>query len=753
MLGLGAAGSFTAEAHADSRPFGVLPEGNLRLDSPAEYDSVVTLADGRLLVEGDFARVDGQRVAGPVLLDANGRLLRALEPRCVGQSVVLGRKPCRLTMLALPDGGFVVAGAFDAIDGQPIGGIARFRADATLDTDFRPIFHVSSGQQPALIGARLGHLYFQSDRTHPVRRIALAAPYLGDPSYSVPNPGAVRVLDNQGQLYALTAVDGVVIGVSRRQPSGAVDPNWFAQIPNLAALWHDPVTDGVFLVGRLPQAPNDTIARANPAGGVDPEWRLESVPSDGAAGMTLILAIGGGRILSEHFDGTTRWLASHDAGSGRLIRAVQHPLPSNTAFFPGPDNGWIAAKTRHDASPAFFFGPGTHLRATNQPIRLDRTLSQDPRLDTDIHAIGAAFVARRANDGGLLVGGEFDAVDSMPRKRIARLDPQWRVDQSWQLDAASGPRFPIWWVGQAEDGPILAGEFHSLLLQIATPRPNLLIVASGGTPARNRSQGSSPFTTLISGVHAYGSQLCFWPTGLTPARALWRTRVASLLTLPPFGWAGCEVDVTWGIETSSAPLAISPDGWLYYLELPSPNRTVRRVRTESGALPDPSFSIELPPPVSPWGISVGAFAATREHIYISVFETPTAGGRVLRYLSSNGQIDPTWPTVTRVNAFARIAADEQWLYLWDQVVMSQTGPWDLFRRSAIDGSSSGRLRAIEGTLRHDAGHPPNPDITVIGDGHAIASWRFIQLDGLPRDGFAIVGSVETILVDDFEASP
>lgn len=201
-------------------------------------------------------------------------------------------------------------------------------------------------------------------------------------------------------------------------------------------------------------------------------------------------------------------------------------------------------------------------------------------------------------------------------------------------------------------------------------------------------------------------------------------------------------------------LAPSPDGWLYYAQSLTTGMVIRRIRTDAQAQPDPNFLIALPPPPAQWSFHVAGLAATRQHVYVSLIENTSAGGRVLRYLASNGQIDPTWPTVTRVNATARIAADEEWIYLWDQAPANPTwrGPWELTRRSAIDGRATGTLRAVEGTLQRDAGHP-DPEITAIGDGRAIASWRFIQLDGVPRDGFAIVGSVETILADGFEANP
>jgi hypothetical protein len=754
LLMIAMAGLLPTDARADSRPFGVLPEGNLRLDSPAEYDQVVTLADGRLLVEGDFARVDGQRVAGPVLLDANGRLLRALEPRCVGQSLVLGRKPCRLTMLALPDGGFVVAGAFDAIDGQPIGGIARYRADGTLDPSFRPLISVTSGQQPALVGVRLGHLYFQASSVGAVQRIALEPPYLVDPSYVALEPFTSPVLDNSGRLYFIARLISMTIGVRRRNPDGSFDPDWSVFDQNVSALWHDPATDGVFMLSRDPAGGGTTIARLSPAGGLDSNWRLEDIPTAGTPGVLRPrpLAIAAGRVLSEQFDGVTRWLVSHEAATGRLVRSVPLPVPGGASFFGTREGAWIAAASRLSSS-----WPYPDLAPTNQLARVDKDLAVDPTITTDIHHIGASFAAGPGLGGAWVVGGAFSGIDGEFRNRITRLTHQWKVDRDWRHDSSARALFPVWRVGETTDGIVVAGEFQSRVLTPADPSPYMLLAASGGSPAQRRWIGGSPLQSFVIGAHVYGSDLCPWPLEIQPRPAIWRVPVSQLLppAAPVNNPYACAYDFTWRADGSGWLLAPSPDGWIYYPQQLASGTVIRRIRTDSHAAPDPGFVIELPPPQIQSSIHVLGITATRQHVYISLLENAASGGRILRYATSSGLIDPTWPTVARGNASARFAADEGWLYFWDQAPIgpSWQRPWELHRRSAFDGTENGRLRAIEGTLQRDAGHPPQPDITVIGDGRAIASWRFIQLDGLPRDGFAIVGSVETILVDDFEASP
>lgn len=743
-------------ASADHRPFGVLPEGNIRLDSPAAYDAVVTLSDGRLLVEGEFARVDGERVSGPVLLDANGRLLRALTPRCVGQSVVPGRKPCRLTMLALSDGGFVVAGNFDQIDGSNVPGLARYRADGTLDAAFTPLSQVAAGQQPGLVGERLGHLYFRTSPAGAVQRIPLSPPHTIDPDYLAINPGRAQVLDNAGVLYFFADLLGVTIGVRRRFADGTFDPDFIAGLPNITALWHDPVTNGVFMVARDVPSAADAIVRIRPAGGIEPDWSLELIPTDGMVGTNpRPLAVGHGRVLSEQFDGTQRWLVSHDALTGRILAASALPVPRDSGYFASSTGGWIAAPPAATLLPDPASGSSGR-RPENQLTRIDGALQVDSNLSTDLYLIGASFAVAAGNKGTWLIGGDFSRVQRQDRVRIARLQADWRVDPVWNIASAARPMNPIWRIGETSDGFVAAAEFMQVLFTVFPPLtgPHVVLAAPSGSPAQRRSVGNSAFRGLTLGPHLYGSQFCRWLSGSEPPPVIWRTPVARLF--PPHAPANnpsfCDYDFSWRLDGTVRALTASPDGWLYYAVQEQSSIIVRRIGVDPNATPDPSFSITLPPPPTPLSFQLPVIAATSDAVYVSLNETSSGNGRVLRYLTSTGAPDPSWPTVTRVNAVASLAADEHWLYLWDQLgtVPSVNGVWELTRRSAADGSIRGTLRAVVGNLPTSSGQQPEPSIMAIGDGRAIASWRFVQLGGIPRDGFAIVGSVEAIMADGFD---
>ena len=749
LVALAALCGVTHAALADHRPFGVLPEGNIRLDSPAAYDAVVTLSDGRLLVEGEFARVDGERVSGPVLLDANGRLLRALAPRCVGQSVVPGRKPCRLSLLALPDGGFVVAGGFEAIDGEVIAGIARYRADGTLDTDFRPIASVTPEQAVQLVGVALGHLYFRSSGTF--RRVPLAPPHIVDPTYTIEHVDPVHVLAPDGRLFLVGRFAGMYMGILRRNPDGSF-AGTISGVPEPTALWFDPGTARLFALSRAAGGAGTDLFRIDPGTGVESDWRLERVPSDRQVTLTISpRALDAGRIIGEQSVGTSRWLTVNAASNGNLIAAVPLPVARDAAYFGDGAGGWIAVPPRLER-----IGMIAEPRPANPLVRLNAALSIDPSLATDIHAIGAAFTSAPATGGGFFIGGEFGAVEGIRRQRLARLDAAWRIDPGWQVADAARPRFPIWNVGHTSNGILVAGEYNRLIQTVGVPVPELILAAGSGEPAHRRSVRSSPFSGIVVGEHVYGWQLCPWPPEQQQPPAIWRVPAAPLMRAPPPFFGQCAFDVTWQLNEFGHLFAVSPDGWVYfYVQDNTGGGTIRRIRPLSGAVPDPAMVINLPPPVvSPNFMQIWRLTATTAHVYVSRLTQPSGAGELLRFRTSDGQPDPTWPAVTRLDVTGALAADAEWVYYWDRLPEGPPwrGPWALYRRSASDGTATGPLRALESSLPTDSGHP-DPTLTVIGDGRAIATWRFVELDGIPRDGFAIVGSVEAIMVDGFEATP
>ena len=105
--------------------------------------------DGRILVCGQFAAVNGIRRVGVVRLLPNG----AIDPEFRTGDGPNG--PVARTLVQ-PDGRILICGSFTAIDGKPRSKMARLNADGSLDETFRA--------DAAPVGLHVFDIAFQGDR-------------------------------------------------------------------------------------------------------------------------------------------------------------------------------------------------------------------------------------------------------------------------------------------------------------------------------------------------------------------------------------------------------------------------------------------------------------------------------------------------------------------------------------------------------------------------------------------------------------
>jgi uncharacterized delta-60 repeat protein len=98
-----------------------------------DVSSISVQSDGKIVIAGFFTRVGGQTRNSIARLDPVTGLADAFDAQMVGfngGSIAVA--------IVQPDGKILVGGSFAGIGGQPRTGIARFNADGTLDSAFRP---------------------------------------------------------------------------------------------------------------------------------------------------------------------------------------------------------------------------------------------------------------------------------------------------------------------------------------------------------------------------------------------------------------------------------------------------------------------------------------------------------------------------------------------------------------------------------------------------------------------------------------
>lgn len=97
----------------------------------SSVSSVLELTDGGYLIGGEFTEVNGQPVGSLARLDALGKLVPTFNATV---KPAFGHKVS--TMVALADGGFLIAGKFNEVNGFGVGNVARLDAQGNLDTTF-----------------------------------------------------------------------------------------------------------------------------------------------------------------------------------------------------------------------------------------------------------------------------------------------------------------------------------------------------------------------------------------------------------------------------------------------------------------------------------------------------------------------------------------------------------------------------------------------------------------------------------------
>lgn len=95
--------------------------------------------------------------------------------------------------------------------------------------------------------------------------------------------------------------------------------------------------------------------------------------------------------------------------------------------------------------------------------RLDRTLAFDPTFQVNPGADGLVYCMAVQPDGRILIGGDFSAYNQVPRWRLARLNPDGSLDETFRNEPAGQLDGPVWAIAVQSDGRILiGGDFASV---------------------------------------------------------------------------------------------------------------------------------------------------------------------------------------------------------------------------------------------------------------------------------------------------
>jgi uncharacterized delta-60 repeat protein len=347
--------------------------------------TILRLADGRLLIGGDFLSVHSIARSRLARLAADGSLDASFDPAAVNGWV--------FALAVETNGNVVAAGSFNQVNSTPRNGLARFTDSGALDLLFDPTpvseaIVTSLAVQPdgkILIGGG-----FTSVDGKQRRRLARLHPDGTVDNLFLPDSidsGFVEslLLQPDGQVLAAGSFSSINqsprLGIARF--IGA-DPDPFAPA-FLTQPASRSVREGanVFLSARAVGFPEPAY-----------QWQFNGTNLPGATDELLIL-----RNVRPPAAGPYRVISSNSLGSATSVVATVTVSPARTD--PGaPDIDFYAG-----------FGPNATVRAL-----------------------------ARQSDGKLFIGGSFTNVDGLRRNRVARLNTDGSVDSSF-VPALGGHSF------------------------------------------------------------------------------------------------------------------------------------------------------------------------------------------------------------------------------------------------------------------------------------------------------------------------
>jgi uncharacterized delta-60 repeat protein len=539
---------------------------------------------GRLLAVGRLQTTNGNQRLSIVRLSPDGDL----DPTFVASvfdAEALGA--------VVAGDGVVMIGSFASVNGITCQGVARLHLGADLpEFAMTPVNQFSEAGRLAMFLVSFNHC-----RQPFLQWFHDGVPIPGATNLALIFPSSSPSLAGQYTVEASSSAGAVTSPPAmlrvRRSPldPGTTDTGFY---PGAGA--NGPVRalvvgrDGKVLIGGdftvVQGVERHSVARLNGDGSLDatfdPGAGAAVNPNQGTPVVRALAALEDGKVVVcgsfEKFGGADRWNIARLERDGSL------------------DSGFDArfAFRGHDLRTLLLQPDGRLIVAGSGAWRVSTTGAVDAgfRMGFD----SGALVYSLANDaaGRVLVGGQFTALNDLPRKNVARVFSDGRLDPSFA--AGLGPNFAVFSVSPAPDAKVVIGGLFTNFNGVDTKRI-----------ARLNDDGSLDLNfRLDPGADSQINALAVRPDGkiyaagnFTNFNGVARTRVVRLL---PNGAVDQTFNPGEGADAVILALALDPFGALHlgglFTSFDSfPRRGVVRVHAESRlaqpALNDGRFSAQI----------------------------------------------------------------------------------------------------------------------------------------------------------------
>lgn len=428
--------------------------------SAAEVSAVAVQPDGKILVGGAFLTYDNIERRGITRLNADGSVDPSFNAAGTGASDIIW------TIVVQPDGKILIGGAFIYYNDVLQRYISRLNPDGSLDSTFNPggfgpNYYVQSivlqNDGKILIGGS-----FDSYNNTPAMRMArLNVDGSLDTSFN-PSPGSyVQALAIQpdGKILASGVINDQTGHpyLVRLNQNGSPDTSFNAggAGPNERARTIVIQNDGKILIGGDFTSYNGVsrsyVARLNADGSLDAGFDPGSKTTGGVS--SIILQAGGKVVLAGSFG----------QYNGQYHKGLARANPDGSAdetFNPGGSGFDDIVDEIAAQSDGKILVVGKFNRyndsATNRITRLSQDGNLDPAFQNKNSGANLPVLSVVVQpDGKILIGGAFDKYNGVARPHIARLNADGSLDTSF--NPGIGASQNIYTIVLQPDGKILIG--------------------------------------------------------------------------------------------------------------------------------------------------------------------------------------------------------------------------------------------------------------------------------------------------------
>jgi uncharacterized delta-60 repeat protein len=432
--------------------------------------------DGKILMGGSFISTNGMSHTNIARLNPNGSVDDTFLTQLQGPNVYALWGGSVDSIIPQSDGKLLLSGGFTSVNGVPRSSLARINSEGTLDLTFNAILGTGFAQ-PWLNAVALqsdGRILIAGNfnQVNSVTRNYFAR-LNADGSLDTSCLSEMGANDG-GSIESIACLPGgkiliggvfssiagaVHTGIARLNGDGSLDASFVASAGWVYSLFVQP--DGKLLVGgvfsQVNGAAQDGIARLSPDGSLD-----SSVPN-GVAGS-------GGRVNSIVLqgDGKIVFGGGFAAATGNDVARLNADGSPDNTFCNGPSgpNKYIYALAVQPDQKILISGVFDAVSGVG-PMNIAR-LNTNGSVDLSFAAnvegmvlsptpVGSLLVQ---SDGKILIGGSFTLVNGLERARIARLNSNGSLDDSF-LHGLAGADDQVLCIALQSDGKILIGGYFT----------------------------------------------------------------------------------------------------------------------------------------------------------------------------------------------------------------------------------------------------------------------------------------------------